>query len=115
MLRFVEPGSDEFEGEKEAVELEARLERIFAGKEAAPPGLSAWVERRGDIRAARFYALPDAQVRYEIKLATEYHTGVWQLPDFTAVTEQVGEVAQALFSRCDGACVRQRWSRSASN
>ena len=64
---IVEPGSDEFKGEKDAVELEARLERIFAGREAAPPGLSAWVARRGEIRDARFYALPEAHVRYEIK------------------------------------------------
>ncbi len=86
VLRYVDPGSDEFQGEKDAVELEARLERILAGREAAPAGLSEWAARRGEIRAARFYALPNSQVRYEIKTETEYHTGVWQLPDFKAVT-----------------------------
>ena len=86
VLRYVDPGSDEFQGEKDAMEFEARLERILAGREAAPAGLSEWAARRGEIRAARFYALPNSQVRYEIKTETEYHTGVWQLPDFKAVT-----------------------------
>ena len=87
VLRYVEPGSDEFKGEKEAVEIEARLQRIFAGRETAPPGLSGWMSRRTEIRAARFYALPDARVRYEIKTENEYHTGVWQLPDFKPVSQ----------------------------
>ncbi len=86
VLRYVAAGSDEFKGEKDAMELEARLERIFAGRESAPPGLSAWIARRGEIRAARFYALPESQVRFEIKTESEYHTGVWQLPDFKLVT-----------------------------
>jgi hypothetical protein len=89
VLRYVEAGSDEFKGEKDAMELEARLERIFAGREPAPPGLGAWMARRGEIRSARFYVLPDSRVRYEIKTEDEYHTGVWQLPDFKAVTERV--------------------------
>jgi tetratricopeptide (TPR) repeat protein len=88
VLRYVDAGSDEFKGEKEAMELEARLERIFAGRDTAPVGLSAWMARRGEIRTARFYALPDSRVRYEIKTETQYHTGVWQLPDFTTVTER---------------------------
>jgi tetratricopeptide (TPR) repeat protein len=86
LLRYIDPGSDEFQGEKEAVELETRLERIFAGQDPAPSGLSAWMARRAEIRGARFYALPESRVRYEIKTDTGYHTGVWQLPDFKAVT-----------------------------
>ena len=35
VLRFVEPGTDQFTGEKGAADLEARLMRIFAGQEAA--------------------------------------------------------------------------------
>jgi len=89
VLRYVDPGSDEFQGEKVAMELEARLERVFAGREAAPPGLGAWVARRGEIHDARFYTLPGERVRYEIKTETEYHTGVWQLPDFKPVTGHV--------------------------
>jgi len=91
VLRYVDPGSDEFKGEKDAMELEARLERIFVGGAGteAPPGLSAWMARRGEIRGARFYALPDSHIRYEIKTEQEYHTGVWQLPDFKPVTGHV--------------------------
>ena len=40
-LKFIDPGSDEFTGERAAAEFEARLERMFAGREAAPPGLAA--------------------------------------------------------------------------
>jgi tetratricopeptide (TPR) repeat protein len=89
MLRYVDAGSDEFTGEKDAVELEARLERIFAGREGAPPGLETWVARRDEIRSACFYALPERRVRFEIKTESAYHTGVWQLPDFKAVTERL--------------------------
>ncbi|MDE3197546.1 MAG: VCBS repeat-containing protein [Acidobacteriota bacterium] len=87
VLRFVEPGSDEFKGEKDAFELEEKLRRIFAGREAAPTALDSWVSRRSEIRAARFYALAENRVRFEIKLADEYRTGVWQLPDYDVVEE----------------------------
>lgn len=89
VLRYVDPGSDEFKGEKDAMELEGRLARIFSGREEAPQGLRTWVPRLSEIRAARFYALPKARVRYEIKTELEYHTGEWQLPDFKAVTERL--------------------------
>jgi hypothetical protein len=102
VLRYVEPGSDEFPGEKDAMELEARLERMFAGRESAPAGLSAWMARRGEIRAARFYALPGGQVRYEIKTDTEYHTGVWQLPDFRGVKGQVATSPKPYFRDVTG-------------
>jgi tetratricopeptide (TPR) repeat protein len=97
VLRFIDPGSDEFAGEKDAVELEVRLQRIFEGREAASPGLGAWMRRRSEIRAARFYALPDKQVRYEIKTATEYHTGVWSLPDFKSVSAQTMAASKPYF------------------
>ena len=67
VLRYVEPGSDEFQGEKAAAELEARLARANT----------------------RVYALPEGRVRYEIKTETEYRTGIWQLPDLKSVSEQV--------------------------
>src|SRR5438477_12927429 len=59
VLRYVEPGSDEFKVEKDAMELEARLDRIFAGKESAPSGLDSWMARRSEIHGARFYSLPE--------------------------------------------------------
>jgi ASPIC and UnbV./FG-GAP repeat. len=84
-------GSDEFKGEKSAVDLQARLRRIFSGQEAAPKGLQSWVAQRGRIRAARFYVLPDPEVRYEIQMrdsrGIHYHTGRWKLPDFTPLAQ----------------------------
>jgi tetratricopeptide (TPR) repeat protein len=102
VLRYVEAGSDEFKGEKDATELEARLQRIFEGREAAPPGLATWVVRRDEIRAARFYALPDSRVRYEVKTDVEYHTGVWQLPDFKVVTASTVASRQTYFHDVTG-------------
>lgn len=96
-LRYLAPGSDEFKSEKEAAELEARLARIFAGKEASPAGLAAWVARRSEMRAARFYALPEGRVRYEIKAAGVYHTGMWQLPDYKVVSERPVRSAKPYF------------------
>ena len=87
VLKFVAAGSDEFQGEKNAVELEARLARIFSGKEACPKELEWWISRRSVIESARFFALPDNRVRFEIKLAGEYRTGIWVLPDFRVVAE----------------------------
>jgi tetratricopeptide (TPR) repeat protein len=97
-LRFVEPGNDEFTSEKAAFELEARLERGFTRGEALPSGLAAWMPRLGEIRTARFYTLPGSRVRYEIKLATEYHTGVWQLPDYAALSQGVVRSPAPFFS-----------------
>lgn len=102
VLRYVEPGSDEFKGEREAAELEAKLERIFTGREAAPTGLKAWIARRGEIRSARFFALPDGRIRYEIKTASEYHTGVWKLPDFEVVEERVVKSPKPYFRDVTG-------------
>jgi tetratricopeptide (TPR) repeat protein len=102
VLRFTEPGSDEFAGEKAAAELEARLGRIFAGKEPAPAGLETWISRREQIEANRFYALPGDRVRFEIALKGEYHTGVWQLPDFKAIEHETVAAAQPYFRDVTG-------------
>src|ERR1017187_10251712 len=67
VLRYIDPGADEFQTEKAAAELEARLARPNT----------------------RVYALPEGRVRYEIKTATEYRTAIWQLPDRKAVTGAV--------------------------
>jgi Tfp pilus assembly protein PilF len=102
VLRYIDPGSDEFKGEKDAMELEARLDRIFAGREEAPAGLKGWMARRREISGARFYVLPEARVRYEIKRGTEYHTGVWQLPDFKVVNAQVAMSRKPYFRDVTG-------------
>lgn len=101
LLRYVAPGTDEFRGEKEAANLEERMTRIFSGAEPAPPALRSWLVRRGAIRAARFHALPDSQVRFEIKIedrgGLEYHTGVWKLPDFAVVSHDSMAAARPYF------------------
>jgi len=101
-LRFIRPGTDEFKSEKEAVEWESRLYRIFAGKEPAPPALQSWTNRRAEILAARFYVLPGSRVRYEIKTATEYHTGLWSLPDFRALAEDTVTSPRPYFTDVTG-------------
>src|ERR1700688_4625234 len=73
VLRYLDPGSDQFKGEKDAVDLEARLGQIFAAREPPPAALQPWMQRRAEILASRFYALPGKQVRYEIKTATAYY------------------------------------------
>jgi tetratricopeptide (TPR) repeat protein len=78
VLRYIDPSSDEFQCEKDAAEIEARLQRS---------GLPAWAARRREIRAARYYALPESRVRFEIKTGTAYHTGICRLPDLTVVSE----------------------------
>ena len=78
-LRFVEPGNDEFANEKAAIELEARLRQEFA---ASP---------------ARFYALPEERVRYEIESPGEYRTGVWQMPDRKVIWENSAQSPQPFF------------------
>jgi Tfp pilus assembly protein PilF len=100
-LQFIEPGSDQFHGEKAAIDLEARLGKIFAGTEPAPAGLRTWVAQRDNIRAARFYALPGGQVRFEIKMADaqglHYRTGVWKLPDFQPLSQTSVSSARPYF------------------
>jgi len=73
LVHYVEPGTDEFQGEKAAIELEARLARDFSRTEPAA--------------TARFYGLPDSLVRFEISKPTRYQTGIWQLPDFKVLQE----------------------------
>src|SRR5258708_1803652 len=70
LVGYVAPGSDEFTGEKAAIELEASLSRKFAGQ-----------------GQSRFYALPDFKVRFEIASGNEYRTGLWQLPGYKVLQE----------------------------
>lgn len=59
--KFIEPGHDEFTEEKAAIELEASLK--------------AWWRGLHPSSQARFYALPEGLVRFEIKEANSYRTG----------------------------------------
>lgn len=87
-LSFVEPGSDEFPGEKIAMETEARLrEAMRTGQIPSDSAeiLAAWREWRdslGKVRDARFFRLPGDRVRYVIRAERggrlEYRTGHWK-------------------------------------
>ena len=96
LLKLATPGTDEFAGEKVAAELEARLARIFQGKEASPGALQAFVAKvKKDANPRfRFFALPNDVVRFEITIRGEHHVGTWKLPGFrelshtTVVSEQ---------------------------
>jgi tetratricopeptide (TPR) repeat protein len=100
VLRYAEPGTDEFPAEKDALELEARLGRIFARKEAVPKALESWVNRR--VTASRFYALPERRVRFEIRTEGAYHVGVWELPDFRTIGEETYSSPRPLFRDVTG-------------
>jgi tetratricopeptide (TPR) repeat protein len=101
LRRFIAPGSDAFAGEKEAAEIQARLNRIFAGEEPAPSALRRWMERRAHIRSARFHTLPDSRIRFEISIADsgglEYHTGLWRAADFSEITMESVAAAKPYF------------------
>ena len=105
-LRFVEPGSDEYQGEKAAAALTAKLHRIFSRQEPAPAGLRSWVAKWANIRAARFYPLAGGQVRYEIKtLDSEghhYYSGVWALPDYQSVSQSAVSSGRPYFRDVTG-------------
>ncbi len=64
-LPFLEPGHDEFPGEKAAAELAWRLREWWTGS--------------GEAGEARFCVLPGNLVRFEIKSAGKYKTGVAQV------------------------------------
>ncbi|MEO7142238.1 MAG: VCBS repeat-containing protein, partial [Bryobacteraceae bacterium] len=116
LYRFIEPGHDEFSGEKEAFEIAAHLKRLPAtGKLPLAPefqgispfpvrytqvaegvqqaeynqadtqfetGLAAWLRSLGNIRAARFFVLPEDAIRYEVASdlgrGAHYRVGVWK-------------------------------------
>jgi len=81
VLRYVEPGLDEFKGEKEAAELETRALKKLAEK----PGVS------------RCYALHEGRIRFETKLPNEYRVGTLRASDFSVLTEEVFRSPTPLF------------------
>lgn len=131
-LECVEPGSDEFKGEKAALALEARLRAVvhagtmpvapgcqgaspaaqsyeavaegvsrarFGAEEGIAEGWARWRASLGEVRSARFYALPGNLIRFDVRARRdgrwEHRTGSWKLEwDGAAVTrlEPVEEV-----------------------
>jgi tetratricopeptide (TPR) repeat protein len=87
-LSFVEPGQDEFPGEKVAMEIEARLRDamrtgVAPSKDPRIAGAwNKWRESLGEVRDARFFSLPDDKVRYVVRSRKdgrlEYRVGFWK-------------------------------------
>ncbi len=67
-------------------------------------GLKLWLASVGGIREARFYALPDDLIRYEISTNSDYRVGLWKqswvdgkLTHFSPVEEILAQPAEPLF------------------
>ncbi|QOY91684.1 FG-GAP-like repeat-containing protein [Paludibaculum fermentans] len=115
-LSFVEAGSDEFTGEKAALDQEHQLSRAvregtlpfskncrggspaprayetlaegvsrgaFGAEEGVAEGWTRWRASLGEVRSARFYALPDNIARFDIRALRdgrlEHRTGAWRV------------------------------------
>jgi len=53
-------------------------EAEFAAAETSDPAVAEWIRSLGPIRRARFFALPDDVIRYEIASAGAYRVGAWK-------------------------------------
>src|ERR1700733_4345590 len=67
-------------------------------------GLKKWLDSLGEIRAARFFVLPDDVVRYEIAGGGQYRVGLWKqiwrnglLAGFSPIEETLVSVPAPLF------------------
>ena len=93
---LIEPGHDEFPEEKQAMELSARLR--------------AWWAAQGKGGEARFYVLPGDVVRFEIKSAGSYQTGMakvrfegGRIAGLAPVEEYTATASKPLFRDVTGA------------
>jgi Tfp pilus assembly protein PilF len=76
---FIQPGSDQFPEEAQAMEAEAALRQaIVSGK---PPVNAEWRESLGTIRRVQCFVLPGDRVRFEVASSKDgqflYTTGHW--------------------------------------
>jgi len=127
LKKFIEPGTDEFSGEKSAIELKAVLhaalrsgeladaaigptsykqlapdvgEGVFAG---SPASWANWVESLGHIRRAEFFPLPGNTVRFEVASEKDgkhfYRVGSWRAEGlkFSPIEEFVATSAKPFF------------------
>jgi len=106
LKKFIEPGNDEFPGEKAALALKAKLSDALKSKELAhaavgptsykrlapdlaegvftgtPRGWREWVESLGQVRRASFFPLPGNIVRFEVASEKDgellYRVGLWR-------------------------------------
>ena len=96
LLPFTDPTKDEFECEKQAVDILRRLRTLT-------PEQRAWRDRFGTARYTRFYPLSENRVRFEVanvdaKGARHYRTGHWSANDFAPLDETHVQAPQPLFS-----------------
>jgi tetratricopeptide (TPR) repeat protein len=76
-------------------------------------GLKKWLDSLGEIRAARFFVLPDGVVRYEIAAGNQYRVGLWKqtwqsglLTRFSPIEETLVTVPAPLFRDITGYAFR---------
>src|SRR4051794_432883 len=102
LARYLVAGNDDYKDEAAALALEERLRRMFRNQEKLPQRLAAWTAKLPAVRSARFYALPNDLVRYEIALSDakglQYTTGLWKAPDFESVAEETVSAPRKLFA-----------------
>ncbi len=90
-----------------------RLARHGASGDLFSAGMLRWITSLGDVRYARFHALPDDLVRYEIASLTpaglEHRVGHWRmrwagryLDHFEPLDESIASTAKPLFSDVTG-------------
>ena len=120
LLRDIDPG-DDFPLEKEALEIAGHLRTLlqtrslplapdFRGISPLPSetdfeaGLKNWLDGLGQVRAARFFVLPDDVVRYEIASEGQYRVGHWKqrwagglLTHFSPIDETLATSPRPLF------------------
>ena len=137
LKQFIEPGQDEFAGEKEAAALKATLQAALKSKELAhaavgptsykqlaadlaegvfegsPAEWHAWVESLGRIRRAAFFPLPGGLIRFEVASENEgklfYRVGSWRHENgkFSPVEEHLASAAKPFFRDVTGSVFEQ--------
>ncbi len=125
--KFIEPGHDEFTGEKAAFELRAALHAALQSKQLANAAIGAtsykqlapdlleavfqgspqdwhsWVESLGNVRRAEFFPLPGNTVRFEVASekngALFYRVGLWRHADgkLSPIEEHVASAPKPYF------------------
>ncbi len=61
-------------------------------------GLKQWLDSLGEIRAARFFVLPDDVVRYEIAAGNQYRVGLWKQTWKSGLLTRFSPVEETLVS-----------------
>jgi tetratricopeptide (TPR) repeat protein len=79
-------------------------EAEFSDEESSDPAPSEWIRSLGRVRRARFFALPDNVIRYEIVSAGAYRVGAWKqvwkegkVESWRPLNETLVTAAQPLF------------------